>query len=127
MKITIDGKDYWVKFLFYRALTLDCGGNIVEVRNTQCQLFSDAEGIRCISCGIAFQNPSDQFCKETGRRIAFDHALVGFSRDRRTKYRKTNCSLDNYMFSLVEAPPLFNKDQRRQAWEQYFQAKARKG
>lgn len=66
MTITVNNKEYRVRFEYHRALnTLN---DEFFNTGTTCLINDDV-------LGDAFCNPNDNFCKETGRKIALYRAL----------------------------------------------------
>ena len=85
MKVRIGNDEYVVKFKHYRY---DLDRHDQEVLNsmyhgqTVCQI----EGKERLHTGVACCSLSDQFCRATGRKLAFTRAVSAFDRDTRTQF-----------------------------------------
>lgn len=87
MKIKIDGRDY--SFKFYHKNDQRVSGSklskkIEETpieRATTCIVFNEFE--EEVTHGVANVHPSDNFCKEKGRKIALSRAIASWDKNYR--------------------------------------------
>lgn len=85
MKINIDGRDYSFKFTHHTGDTspnkLSKKDSQIE-RSTVCRVFN--EDGKIVTYGVANVHPYDNFCKETGRKIALSRAISTWEKEYKT-------------------------------------------
>ena len=90
MKINIDGRDY--SFKFYHKNDQSVSGSklskkIEETpikRATTCCIVFNEFGEQ-VTCGVANVHPSDNFCKEKGRKISLARAIKAWDKEYRSQ------------------------------------------
>lgn len=79
MKVLLGGAEYKIVFGYLEG-SEDYAGNH---RRVTCQLVEQPDG-KVIMHGKAECHPKDNFCKETGRKLALARAIAGFNKAERT-------------------------------------------
>ena len=82
MRINIDGKDYSFKFMHHTGDAKKNPDNQIE-RGTVCRIFNEAG--EQVTYGVANVHPSDNYCKEKGRKISLARAISDWDKDYRTQ------------------------------------------
>ena len=87
MQINVNGKVYTATFKHQKEnVPVDAENTSLglrEQRSTICQIyegeFTKEESKAPVSTGKSVCGKKDEFCKETGRKIAFQRALIGYN------------------------------------------------
>jgi hypothetical protein len=72
MRFELNGKDYRVFFTHHNPAQDAVGGTLASIESAD----ENDENFECYE-GYAQLHPSDNFCKETGRKLALARALAG--------------------------------------------------
>ncbi len=81
MKVLIAGAEYKIVFGYEDSGGITWGGRTTSHRSITCELI-DAEG-KGAALGVAACHPKDNFCRETGRKLALTRAIAGFDKAHR--------------------------------------------
>lgn len=76
MKFTYDGTEYKITFVYARERYAQ--------RVVYCNLWDRTPAWEVVAKAYSQCHPDDQFCKETGRKVALRRALEGFDKPFRT-------------------------------------------
>ncbi len=82
MKVLLGGVEYKIVFGYeetVRPISLAMVGSVH--RGVTCELI-DAEG-KGVALGASLCHPKDNFCRETGRKLALTRAITGFNKAQR--------------------------------------------
>ena len=90
MKINLDGRDYSIKFYHENPPQKDSSTKLSKKekfvaleRATTCIIFNE-DGVE-VTKGTANVHPTDNFCKEKGRKIALARAISDWDKPYRTQ------------------------------------------